>query len=697
MRTQIFIISIIFLVTMASISSAVQSNKSVIQNNSLFVDSLSLKDPCKILFIGSSYFNFNNLPGLFEQLTRSAGKDVYIDHIGKNGIYLDDHASSALTELKINETDWDYIVLQGVGSLMAYPAYFTDHSEYPALETLWYKIHRHCESTKMVYCMPWAFEDGMTWYQNWTDTYEDMQLKIYETTLNYSRNIGFMIAPVGWVWYAVLKETNYPLHYLHLIDWNHPSLKGSYLMSCVLYSTLFQKSSVGLSNISRISENETIYFQTIASHIVLNNRNLWNIDKKPPLYVDDDNTAGPWDGSIDYPFQHIQNAIDNASESDTVYVYNGTYYENIVINTEGLTLTGENKYTTKICSTNITENTTKINAVNVTIQGFTIENATGTNILWDTSGVYICSSNAVIRDNVIRDNRLGLCTLNMVYNVTICDNSFVEDGILFGNYQHTPTNPTVTLDCVLYNVYNNTVNEKPLYYFKNINNLLISDNAGEIILVNCTNVTIEGTYLTQCNFPIMLYYCNNCLVENNTVENSYGEVLTMHSENCTFQHNTIDTIIFGVCLDQKSNNIMIRYNKVSNSNGGVVVMIESKNNVVYENTFYNNTLGIGLRQRAYNNTFFRNVIEENDIGLYLTGGPYNNFIENNTFIDNVLQVQSIGKTKNYYNNNYWNRPRMFPKLIFGWFIAGQIIPMIPCCITGVDKNPLQNPPIQLLM
>jgi parallel beta-helix repeat protein len=392
-------------------------------------------------------------------------------------------------------------------------------------------------------------------------------------------------------------------------------------------------------------------------------------------------------------YTRIQDAIDNTSKGDTVYVYSGTYDENIIIETEGLTLTGEDKYTTTIRSKNTAENTTKIHALSATIQGFTIENATGSNTLWDTSGIIICSSNAVIRDTVIGGNTLGLCALNIVYNVTICNNIFLDDGILLGNYEHTPTNPDVPMDCFLYNVYNNTVNGKPLYYFKNIKNFIVPDDAGQVILSNCTNVTIKEAYFTRCNFPIMLNYCNNCVVENNTVEDTYGEIITMRSENCTFQNNTVDKIIFGVCLDQKSKNNIVRNNTVTNSTGGVVVMIESDNNVVYGNNFYNNDLGIGLRQGAHDNTFYRNSIKQNGIGLFLTGEPYDNSIENNTFMKNTLQVQSIGKTKNYYNNNYWNRPKVFPKLIFGWIQGGQTIPMfaIPYCITGVDWHPLKNP------
>ena len=278
-----------------------------------------LDKPFKILFIGSSYFNYNNLPDLFENLALSSGKEVYVDHHGRNGLYLSDHASRSATESKINEQDWDYVVLQGVGTNTAYPDYFTDHPVYPALETLRDKIHQNCESTKMVFCMPWAFEDGMTWYQDWTDTYEDMQLKIFETTLNYSKDIGFIIAPVGWAWYTVLEEQEYPLHYLHMSDWNHPSLKGSYLMSCVIFSTLFQENSVGLSYYGGLLEEEANYFQTVASHTVLDNLSLWNIldedNNNPPDTPD--SPSGPIKGKPGE--EYIYTTTTNDLNNDQVY------------------------------------------------------------------------------------------------------------------------------------------------------------------------------------------------------------------------------------------------------------------------------------------------------------------------------------------------------------------------------------------
>lgn len=231
----------------------------------------------EILFIGSSYFSYNDLIDLFINLVEGSGKQVTIGNQVTKG-YLADHAESSSTEEKIYEKDWDYVILQGVGSLTAYPEYYTHHPVLPALDTLQNKILNNFESTKMVFCLPWAFEDGMTWVSGWTDTYKDMQLKIYNNTVKWADSLDFVVSPVGWAWNTVLSDKNFPLHYLHMSDWNHPSLKGSYLMACVIYSTVFKESTEGISYYGGLTKGEAEYFQTVASNTVLNNLDTWNID-----------------------------------------------------------------------------------------------------------------------------------------------------------------------------------------------------------------------------------------------------------------------------------------------------------------------------------------------------------------------------------------------------------------------------------
>ncbi len=238
-------------------------------------------EPYKILFIGSSYFDFNNLPGLFYYLATGSGKEVIISRRILSGLYLSDHAQSSSTLVKIQEKDWDFVILQGVGSVTAYPETYTSHPVYPSLVNLVNKIKNNCETTRVILCMPWAFEDGMTWVPGWTDEYEEMQRKIYTNTLFYSDEIGFEIAPVGWAWNTVLEEKDYPLHYLHLNDWNHPSQKGSYLMNCVIFTTIFNESPIGFTNYGGLDPEDALYFQTIASNTVLNDLDLWNIITSP--------------------------------------------------------------------------------------------------------------------------------------------------------------------------------------------------------------------------------------------------------------------------------------------------------------------------------------------------------------------------------------------------------------------------------
>jgi len=166
------------------------------------------------------------------------------------------------------------------------------------------------------------------------------------------------------------------------------------------------------------------------------------------IYVDGSNIAGPWDGTQEHPYQHIQDAIAAASNGDTVYVYCGNYNENLVIN-KILTFTGENKDSTTINGAT-TGNVVKINADNVNISGFTIQNPVGNqmkcimmnetqnckianNIIKNSyDGIYLIgSSGNNISTNIIEDNdNYGILSYfssnNIFYNNVI---NFNEYGI----------------------------------------------------------------------------------------------------------------------------------------------------------------------------------------------------------------------------------------------------------------------------
>jgi hypothetical protein len=129
--------------------------------------------------------------------------------------------------------------------------------------------------TRSIYWMPWAFEDGMLWVSGQTDTYFDMQQRIYYNTMNLLQQINIIISPVGWAFNTVMKDR--PDIKLFSNDYNHQSKKGSYLTACVLYVTIFKESLNNIPYYSGLPEDEVIYFQSVASGIVLNDLVLWNI------------------------------------------------------------------------------------------------------------------------------------------------------------------------------------------------------------------------------------------------------------------------------------------------------------------------------------------------------------------------------------------------------------------------------------
>ncbi|MFC1978034.1 cell surface protein, partial [Chloroflexota bacterium] len=82
----------------------------------------------------------------------------------------------------------------------------------------------------------------------------------------------------------------------------------------------------------------------------------------------------------------IQAGVDAASSGDTIIVKDGTYTENINVNTDNLTIQSANgANATIVQADNSSDHVFEIMADYVTLQGFTVKGANGTG----KSGVYL--------------------------------------------------------------------------------------------------------------------------------------------------------------------------------------------------------------------------------------------------------------------------------------------------------------------
>jgi len=144
----------------------------------------------------------------------------------------------------------------------------------------------------------------------------------------------------------------------------------------------------------------------------------------------------PWNQPYLYPLNHsqrtvhyvggsgpnnytkIQDASDNASPGDTIFVYPGMYYEHVILNKKVILL-GELRDQTIIDGSQ-TGNAIKITADGVTVQHFTLQNA--------GIGIYVVhSSNHTIIQNSITHNWEGIGLLDSTNNV-ISENIITHNG-----------------------------------------------------------------------------------------------------------------------------------------------------------------------------------------------------------------------------------------------------------------------------
>lgn len=227
-----------------------------------------------VLFIGSSYLGYNELTWMFEQLAFSVQRPVFVREQIVYGASLNYHSGTTLTEAAIESYDWDFVVLQGSSYRAGYPELLVD-SILPALRVLKSKIDENHSATRIVYMMGWAFEDGIEFEDGSTDTFEEMQQKIYDNTLAWADSLGLIVAPVGWAWQELLQDKT-QLHYLHSADYSHPNVRGSYLSACVFVATMFGRSLNTVTYYAGIPDTTAHELQQVASRVVLDNLELWN-------------------------------------------------------------------------------------------------------------------------------------------------------------------------------------------------------------------------------------------------------------------------------------------------------------------------------------------------------------------------------------------------------------------------------------
>jgi parallel beta-helix repeat protein len=372
------------------------------------------------------------------------------------------------------------------------------------------------------------------------------------------------------------------------------------------------------------------------------------------IYVDDDGTAD---------YTKIQDAIDNASDGDTIFVYNGTYYENIIID-KSIDLIGEDTNNTIIQGDGI-NNIVTINSDWVDISGFNISKSVLEDSWERVAGIYLKSNFCLINNNIVHGFYYDLY-LNCSSNNKIYQNIIYEE--VNGIFLFKSCN-------------NNSIFENMIYGF-DYEGIFILDESNDNII--CNNIMFD------CHEMIMIDNSGYNIITNNTINkegHGVGIWLSTGYYN-EITNNILENLTYGVALHEASINNIIKNNLIQNNRDGINIFQKSENNIVINNIISNNSNdGIFIAESKDNLVQFNDIIN-NIHGVYLIIDSNRNIIIENNFENNKINALFSSSYYTTWYKNYWDQPRDTPYLIWGGI---RITYRISFPWVQFDRNPAQEP------
>ncbi len=255
----------------------------------------------------------------------------------------------------------------------------------------------------------------------------------------------------------------------------------------------------------------------------------------------------------------------------------------------------------------ISGNTITDNLIGICAWGDSINTRVSKNFIVNNSvGIWILDAqNLTIVENHFENNNRGLYLKThddfiATRSVVLNKNVFLNDGLSLDTHHAWIFLPTVIN-------HNNTINGKPLVIWQNVHGGIIPSGVGQIILSNCTGVTVTNQNLTYTTIGIMVFTCKSIDIHGNVISaNSISGISIFYSENCTLTTNFISDSYTGITINGDSN--FLTNNTVSNNTVGIFLVADVIQNQVDNNYLVNNFLYC---------PFYHNEIANN----YVNGKP----------------------------------------------------------------------------
>ncbi|MEX2683372.1 MAG: NosD domain-containing protein [Candidatus Sigynarchaeota archaeon] len=313
------------------------------------------------------------------------------------------------------------------------------------------------------------------------------------------------------------------------------------------------------------------------------------------------------------------------------------------------------------------------------------------------SGIILsCVKNVIISNNTIMHNYIGIFinnTSNVILIHNLIDNDFfIGVGINFSSSISLVSNSFINCglhvlgtltDCLSINVDgSNKINGiGRIYYYKNLKRASICSflDGSEVILVNCTGVTISGLKSFSSSIGIMLLYSDNNIIHDNVIINqnyqglvcarsnnnsiknniltgSYYSLGALSCSGCRFEGNQVrDAIFDGLVILSCNDTIVSRNTFDDNKKYGIKVVdsmhIDIQDNVVKESEF-----GVGIAWNDDHVNISRNTISNCSQYGIAVDLSRNVVVNSNTirYCNVGLRISQMTGPAMVYLNNFFN-------------------------------------------
>ncbi len=252
------------------------------------------------------------------------------------------------------------------------------------------------------------------------------------------------------------------------------------------------------------------------------------------------------------------------------------------------------------------------------------------------------TDNTIVLNNTISNNNEYDIWIRSTVNLTLSGNT-MSRGLYFYESLKPEEWGSHTIDT------SNTVNGRSVWYYTNPGETTITDLEGQIIVANCSLISIENC---TAGAGIIIGFSSEVIVENCAIIESPGTGIYLdHSTSCYLRNNAISNNSgYGIYLYRSDKMNSVEGNVISGNLYDGIYIEDSSSNFISDNQIISNREN-GTRISRSDGTYIRyNVISRNSGNGSLIFDSDSTYVEMNVMSNNTLN--GIAVNTDFYHSAY---------------------------------------------